>query len=466
MRRFERVSIFFDLSAWFRPSRVGGLISLIHNRVITEPQIEREAPPILPPEPALRREPPSRGPKFVILILAVLVCAAVALWLWRARVSSPVSAAVHTAVVVRKDFVSTLRLSGTVAAVQAISIGAPRIAGSTIEQLTITKLLPAGTKVHKGDVLVEFDAQPQIKAFLDKQAEYKDLVDQIAHKQADAAAAQAKDQADLRQAQDALDKAQLEVQKNEIVSRIDAEKNNEALQEAQANLKQLRTTFDLKRLAAEADIHDFEIQRDRAQEIMTHAQDNQQRMRVVSPIDGTVVLNTIWKGGSMGRVEEGDQVYPWFAFMQVVDPSAMEVRIKVNQEDVLALDPADPATVHLDAYPDLSFPAKLTELAPVSETGDFSDKVKTFDATYRIAGSEPRLTPDLSAAVDVEIAHVPNALVVPRDSVAIEGGKAYAWVKAGMGFEKRTIQIGAESDLETVVVSGLKENDTVLRGKA
>lgn len=446
----------------------GGLISLIHNRVITEAEPEREVLPTPPPEPAPPRLQPKRGPRLAILVIAALVlCAAGALMLWRSHTSSPASATIHTATVVRKDFVSTLRLSGTVAAVQAISIGAPRIAGSTIEQLTITKLVPAGAKVHKGDLLVEFDDQPQVKAFLDTQAQYKDLVDQIAHKQADEAAARAKDAAELQQAQDALQKAQLDMQKNEILSRIDAEKNQEALQEAQANLKQLRTTFDLKRRAAQADIHDLEIQRDRAQEIMTHARDNQQRMKVLSPIDGTVVLNTVWKGGSMGRVEEGDQVYPWASFMQVVDPSAMEVRMKVNQEDVLALNPSEHASVHLDAYPDLSFPAHLTELAPVSETSEFSDKVRTFTATYRIDGSEPRLTPDLSAAVDVEVARVPGALVVPRDSVAVDGdGTAYAWVKSGMGFEKRAVRIGAESDLETVVLSGLKESDIVLRGKA
>jgi len=446
----------------------GGLISFIHNRVITETEPEREVLPAPPPEPARSPSEPKRGPKLAILLVVAVVLCLVGAWvLRRSHVSSPAGGSVHTATVVRKNFVSTLRLSGTVEAVQAISIGAPRIAGSTIEQLTITKLMPAGAKAHKDDVLVEFDDQPQVKAFLDKQAEYKDLVDQIAHKQADEAAARAKDQAELQQAEDALQKAQLDVQKNEILSRIDAEKNQEALEEAQANLKQLRTTFDLKRRAAQADIHDFEIQRDRAQEIMAHAQENRQRMRVLSPIEGTVVLNTIWKGGSMGRVEEGDQVYPWATFMQVVDPSAMEVRIKVNQEDVLALNPAERATVHLDAYPDLSFPAHLTELAPLGETSEFSDKVRTFMATYRIEGSEPRLTPDLSAAVDVEVSSVPDALVVPRDSVAVDGnGSAYAWVKSGMGFERRAIRIGAESDLETVVLSGLKENEVVLRGKA
>jgi HlyD family secretion protein len=448
--------------------RHGGLINLIHHRVITEIESPREAPPALPPEPAPRPPQPKHTAKLaVVLTVAALFSAAGAWLLWRSRSPArPAGAVARTAVVTRKDFVSTLRLSGTVEAVEAISISAPRVAGSSIEQLTITKLSPAGAQVHRGDVLVEFDAQPQIKAFLDKQAEYKDLVDQITHKQADADAARAKDEAELRQAEDALEKARLDVQKNPILSRIDAEKNLEACQEAEANLKQLRTTFDLKRRAARADIHDLEIQRDRAREIMAHALDNQRRMRVLSPIDGTVVLNSIWKGGSMGRVEEGDQVYPWSAFMQVVDPSAMQVRIKVNQEDVLALDPAGRATVHLDAYPDVSFPARLTELAPVGETSELSDKVRTFTAIYRIEGKDPRLTPDLSAAVDVETAHLRDVLVVPRDSVAVDGGGAYAWVKTGAGFEKRAIRIGAESDLDAVVVSGLQQNDVVLRAKA
>jgi HlyD family secretion protein len=362
--------------------------------------------------------------------------------------------------------VSTLRLSGTVEAVQSVAITAPMLSGNQFGQLTITKLARASTHVHPGDLLVEFDGQDQIKTFLDKQAEYQDFVDQITKKQADEATARAKDESDLQQAQDQLSKAQLEVQKNEIVSRIDAEKNEEALQEAQANLKQLRSTFDLKRSAAAADIRSLEVQRDRAHEIMLHAQDNEQRMAVHATIDGVVVLNTIWKSGTMGEVEEGDRVWSWGSFMQVVDPAAMQVRVKVNQEDVLALAPAQRAVVHLDAYPDLTFAAHLQELAPMGQTSDLSDKVRTFTAIYRIEGNDPRLVPDLSAAIDVETNGVPRAIVVPRESVAVEGSHRYVWVKSGIGFSRREVQIGPESDLDAVVQSGLKAGDVVLRGKA
>ncbi len=36
---------------------------------------------------------------------------------------------------------------------------------------------------------------------------------------------------------------------------------------------------------------------------------------------------------------------------------------------------------------------------------------------FLIDGQDPKLLPDLSAAVDVELERLPNSLVVPRDSL-------------------------------------------------
>ncbi len=213
-----------------------------------------------------------------------------------------------------------LRLKGTTEAVQARAILAPLLAGQTVPTLTIIHLTPAGTRVKKGDLLVEFDRQAQMRDFVDKQADYSKLVDQVAEEQAKENAARAKDETELKTAEDNLRKAELEMQKAEIVSRIDAEKNQENLDEAKATYQQLHETFDLKRKAAQAAIRILEIQRDRTQQTMLHAQANADLMQIRSPLDGVVVLNTIWKQGTMGEVQEGDQVRPGVPFMQVVNP--------------------------------------------------------------------------------------------------------------------------------------------------
>ena len=138
----------------------------------------------------------------------------------------------RTAVVEQKDFIHRVRVNGIVEAVESHTIAAPRLSGQGLNTLIITHLVKNGSPVHQGDVLVEFDRQAQLKNVLDKEAEYKGLVAQIAKMQADQAAARAADETALKQAEDAQKTAELEVKKNEIVSRIDAEKNLETMEEA------------------------------------------------------------------------------------------------------------------------------------------------------------------------------------------------------------------------------------------
>jgi len=296
-----------------------------------------------------------------------------------------------------------LRLKGTTEAVQARAILAPLLAGQQIGTLTIVHLAPNGAKVSRGDLLVEFDRQAQMRDIIDKQAEYQKLVDQVAQEQAKEIGARAKDETELKTAEDDLRKAELEAQKAEIVSRIDAEKNQETLVEARATYDQLRETFDLKRKAAQAAIRILEIQRDRTKQTMDHAKANSEQMQVHSPLDGVVVLNTIWKQGTIGEVQEGDQVRPGVPFMQVVNPAIMRVRVLANQQDFPSLQVGQTAQVRLDAYPEMTLPGKIDQISPIGENGDFSSKLRTFVVIVAIEGNDPKLMPDLSAAVDVDL---------------------------------------------------------------
>ena len=142
---------------------------------------------------------------------------------------------------------------------------------------------------------------------------------------------------------------------------------------------------------------------------MQHSQANADLMQVRSPIDGLVVLNTIEQENGMREVQEGDQINPGVSFLEVIDPSSMQVRASVNQEDFLSLQIGQPAKIHLDAYPDLVFPGRLEEIAPIARSGYFSSKLRTFAVLFSIAGSDGRLMPDLSAGVDIEQATPGNA---------------------------------------------------------
>jgi hypothetical protein len=398
---------------------------------------------------------------------AAVVVIALIIWALVARRASKNAAegeaAIRTAVVERRDFVRALRIAGTVQAVRSYPILVPEIAGSRSDQLVLTKLAPAGTYVKQGDVLSEFDRQGQIQDYMDRSAEYHDLADQVAKKESDEAAARAKDDTELKQAEHELDKDKLELQKEPILSRLDVKKNRLNVEAAEANLKQLRFTYSLKRQAAQADIHDLEIQRDAKQAAMLHAQGNEAKLVIHSPTDGIVVLNSIWKSGGMGEVQEGDEVWTGYFFMQIVDTDKMEVRASVNQMDAPYLHVGQPVEVHLDAYPGATFSGRVEQLSPLALKSQYSDKLWQLSAVFSIDQSDPKLMPNLSAAVDVELDRQAKALVVPRDSVFTEKGQAYVRVKRSAGSDKRAVTLGPTSDTEAVIESGVQAGEVVER---
>ncbi|HMD10429.1 MAG TPA: HlyD family efflux transporter periplasmic adaptor subunit [Candidatus Acidoferrum sp.] len=404
-------------------------------------------------------------PKTLLLrIASVLVLVAIPFFFVHFRQGRPSADRTDALVKVeRKNLSQTLRLNGTTQASRSFIVLAPRLEGAQVGSMVVTKLAPAGTHVKSGDLLVEFDPQAQMKDYLDKKSTFDNLVSQVAQKQTDEDIARAKDDTAMKQAEDELKRAQLEIQRNEVVSRIDAEKNQEAVDEGQATLKQLKETYQLKRAAAVAAIKILEIQRDRAKEAMRYALANAAKMTVHSPMTGVVVYNTIWLGGRMGTVQQGDQVRPGVPFLQVVDPSKMEVRVELNQVDLLKVHPGQKAEMRLDAYPGMMLPAALDELSPLGHTGQFTEMVRSFTARFLVQGNDPRLLPDLSAAMDLDLGTDTNVLVVPYQSIGTELGHSFVWLKSSSGFEKRTVKIGRRNDLNAVVESGLAEGDVIRR---
>jgi macrolide-specific efflux system membrane fusion protein len=163
----------------------------------------------------------------------------------------------------------------------------------------------------------------------------------------------------------------------------------------------------------------------------------------------------------MGTVQQGDQVRPGLPFMAVVDPSQMEVRVELNQVDLLRARPGMHAKMHLDAYPGIELGATLEDLSPLGHNGQFTDTIRVFGARFSVQGSDPRLLPDLSAALDLDLGSEENAIVAPWQSVGFDAGKPFVWVGGSGSFEKRAVKTGPRNDTEVVILSGLQEGDII-----
>ena len=386
----------------------------------------------------------------------------------RARVPDQSASATPATTVVKKgDFVRTVRLAGTVEAVQATAIQAPRLSGQNNNSLVIMRLIKAGTSVQPGDPLVEFDRQDQVRNALDRRAELNDLDQQIKKRTAEEVAARASDESTLKQAQSALERARNELVKNDMLPRIQAEKNKLAFEEAEAKLKQLQETFDLKRRAAAADIRILEIRRNRAETNMKQAESNAERMLIASPLPGVAVVKTTWKnGGNMVEFMEGDEVRTGQPVVEVVNPAVMRVRARVNQADMNELRVGQTVRVGLDAYPELTFSGTVDQISPIGQQSTLSPKVRTFIVLVLVNEAHPNLMPDLTASLDVELDRQRDVLVVPRDAVVLEGEHAYVRVQRGGRFDRQDVTLGATNTHEVVITGGLQEGVAVARNAA
>ena len=406
-------------------------------------------------------------PLMLVAATAVVGIAAAGLSL-RARVPDQSASATPATTVVKKgDFVRTVRLAGTVEAVQATAIQAPRLSGQNNNSLVIMRLIKAGTPVRPGDAIVEFDRQDQLRNALDRRAELNDFDQQIKKRTAEEVAARASDESTLTQAQSALERARNELVKNEMLPRIQAEKNKLAFEEAEAKLKQLQETFALKRRAAAADIKILEIRRDRAETNMKQAESNAERMLIASPLPGVAVVKTTWKnGGNMMEFMEGDEVRPGQPVVEVVNPAVMRVRARVNQADMNELRVGQPVGVGLDAYPELAFTGTVDQISPIGQQSTLSPKVRNFIVLVLVKEAHPNLMPDLTASLDVELERLRGVVVVPRDAVVVEGEHAYVRVQRGGRFDRQDVTLGPLNTHEAVVTGGLQEGVTVARNAA
>lgn len=291
-----------------------------------------------------------------------------------------------------------VRATAKVRAVRSHAIQVPQIVGQQGGQLTLTKLIANGAEVHEGDVVAEFDRTQELENARQAQAKYDDLSHQVEQKQAQNRADAEKRTSDLRKAEADLAKARIELRKGPILSEIDRLKNEAKSEDAQGHVDSLTKSNHFHDLADAAALRILELQRDRQKVALERAQSNAAKLVLHAPISGRVALENVWRNGSMGHAQEGDQLWWGQALVRVFDPSAMELEAQVGEPDGGALVPGSRATVSLDAYPDLVLSAHFESASPVATSG-LGTPIKSFRAVFRLDNTDPHLLPDLSAAI-------------------------------------------------------------------
>jgi HlyD family secretion protein len=325
--------------------------------------------------------------KWVLIgALVLLVVAIVAGLVMRRSSSGVVSVTTDKAII--KDIVQTVSATGKVQPEVEVKI-APEVSGEII------KLgFREGAVVNKGDLLVAI--KPDL---------YQAQVEQ---QEANLVAAQAGA---------VQSKAQLEKVKQDLA------RTEELFQKklvSESDYTAARTQVEV----AQASYDNSLAQIRRTEGSLNQSRDQLTKTQIFSPIDGKVSsLST-----EVGERVAGTGSYGGSEIMRVADLNNMEVRVNVNENDIVNVKPGDKAKITIDAFPNRKFNGEVKEIGAAARvTGqNTQDEVTNFLVKIRILDKDVPLRPAMSANADIETQIARNVVAVPIQSVTVrsrEGAK-------------------------------------------
>lgn len=170
--------------------------------------------------------------------------------------------------------------------------------------------------------------------------------------------------------------------------------------------------------------------------------------QIKTPIAGVVTAR---------NVDVGTMVQEKMVVANVVDISKLKVKLNVAESDVFRLKVGDKVEVTTDVYPGVTFEGRL---ATISDKGDEAH-------TYPVEISLPnRKEHPLKAGMFGRVSFVSlsqsEALMIPREAIIGSVKKPEVFVVENGVAIKRPIIAGAESGTNVQLLSGLKENETIV----
>lgn len=383
----------------------------------------------------------------------------------RAQAPGPASTAAGTgssiAVVRTGRLVRHLRVTGTTEALYSNVIRVPHFPHSS-GSLTLTYLINSGAKVAKGQVLARFDTTTELQNQRNAAAQYDDLEHQVQDKIAQNASSTATLQASLQSAEAALGTARLELRKAPVLSHIQAEIDQVSVNDATAQIASLKISNHHQEVANAAALKILQLQAAQQREELQRTSNAVALMTVHAPLAGMVALLPSWNNGTFAPPQEGDSLWGHHPLLEIFDPNNMEVKAQISEADDAVLAHNLSANVVLDAYPNATFTAHLISVDPVA-TAAMGSPVRSFNARFKMDKADPRILPDLSAAVDIEVQTGQTRLLVPRGAVFFLHGAAYVTQVLPDGQHRRqAVQLGQFDTTNIAITQGLKAGDQVV----
>jgi len=364
---------------------------------------------------------------------------------------------------VRGTIEATRRLAGSIVARRFANIAAPILrAPDQGHGMTLTFLADSGARVKEGDVIAEFDTADVVDHIDDVKANVQQSALDIKRRKAVYIAQLESLRQRLRVCKATLEKARQDARAMEVKTPADQEYLRLALQEAQLEFDEVTRQIPLTDERQNADLMVYQLSYEFDVRHLERHLDDLRRCKVRSPMNGLVVMQTVYRGGQMNQIKVGDQLGPGQPFLRVVDPESMQLEADMSQAEAEMIRLGQAATVRFDAFPGIVIGGHVTNVGAMAyNQRRINYWVRQVRVRLALEGSDSRVIPDLTASADVVVADPAEGVVVPREAVVETDGKPVVYVKHEGAFTPQEVEVAGATSTQVAVSRGIQEGDEV-----
>lgn len=242
------------------------------------------------------------------------------------------------------------------------------------------------------------------------------------------------------------------------------------LAEAQRQLVRTRELAD-KKLVSQAALDTAQANVEAAQARLDSTQSNaavaQRNVEVQSRfLDDTVVRAPFAGVITQKNAQPGEMISPLSAggagtrtgIGTLVDMDSLEIEVDVNENFIGRVQPGQPASARLNAYPDWEIPAEVIAVIPAADRSKATVKVR-----LGFKQKDARILPEMGVRVAFRENRAPGAapaaaagVLVPAEAVQAEGDSGVVFVLGEDRVERRAVRLGGTRGDSVVVVAGLR----------
>jgi HlyD family secretion protein len=196
---------------------------------------------------------------------------------------------------------------------------------------------------------------------------------------------------------------------------------------------------------------------------------NQQQLsfeRIAAPFSGVIQAVATQPNDPLTPLHAGDPVTQGQALFTIAEGGNYIVKAQVDEQDILNVHPGQAVIVSGQDFPNKHIPGHVVQIAPVAvKSTDASSTAKQVLTTIRLDRSPSYLKDGMTVDVDILTSNIRNALLVPSDAIVNEKGKSFVYVVRKGVTHKTAVKTGKSNDSQTIVLSGIAANDTIVAQK-